>query len=319
MMKKIIVIVPYFGQLPSFYYMWEKSVLYNNTINFVLITDDLNVSSKENLQIIHMLFDDYKKRIQDKFLFEINLNKPYKLCDLKPAIGYCFPEIIEGYDFWGYCDLDLTFGDIRKFITNEVLNRYEKIFVTAHFSLYKNEEKMIKLFMDAGDFPEYNYEEAFSDKYSCYFDEFRGMELKCLRNNIEVYSCKETSDYNPSKACFFNRNKQQVILVWDKGNLYEMNKEGVLKELLYAHYQKRKMDVNNLEYDRIYIVPGKISGNFSQNNSLFDFKSGYDKGYTYKFKIKKVRKVILTYGIVGLYKRYKRCAKIEALKKKLTQ
>ena len=39
------------------------------------------------------------------------------------------------------------------------------------------------------------------------------------------------------------------------------------------------------------------------------------KGYTYKFKIKKVRKAILTYGIVGLYKRYKRCAKIEVLKK----
>ena len=49
------------------------------------------------------------------------VNSPYKLCDYKPVYGLIFDEDLQDYDFWGHCDVDLIFGDIRKFI-----NLYKK-------------------------------------------------------------------------------------------------------------------------------------------------------------------------------------------------
>ena len=33
--------------------------------------------------------------------------------DLRPAYGVLFEEYLDGYDFWGHCDLDVLFGRIR--------------------------------------------------------------------------------------------------------------------------------------------------------------------------------------------------------------
>ena len=51
------------------------------------------------------------------------------------TVGTAF---VKKYDFWGYCDLDLIFGDIRKFVNEEVLNTYEKIYNRGHLTLFKN-------------------------------------------------------------------------------------------------------------------------------------------------------------------------------------
>ncbi|WP_051656774.1 DUF6625 family protein [Butyrivibrio sp. AE3004] len=313
-MKSIVVIVPYFGELPPFYPMWEKSVLHNESIDFVLFTDDKNVSSIGNLRVEHMSFEEYKYRIQSRFPFDVCLEKPYKICDFRPAFGYCFSDIIEGYDFWGYCDLDLTFGDIRSFVSDKILNDYDRIFVTGHFSLYRNTDKIVKLFMNNGDYPEYNYTEAFKNNDSCYFDEFRGMELKCLRNGIKVFTGNVFADYKPEGNSFYNRKKENVIVIWDRGKLYEVTKKGDYKELLYAHYQKRKMILENISSNKVYIAAGIISDKPRDHTELFEFKSGSNLGYKYLFKIKKLKKAIAKYGLLGLYKKYKRCKEIEKLK-----
>ena len=67
--------------------------------------------------------------IQAKYDFSINLPSPYKLCDFKPAYGEIFNEFISSFDYWGYCDVDLIWGNIRKFLSNDLLDKeYDKIF-----------------------------------------------------------------------------------------------------------------------------------------------------------------------------------------------
>jgi hypothetical protein len=58
-------------------------------------------------------FEDLAKRIRRHFEFEISLERPYKLCDFRPAFGEIFADELTGYDFWGHSDLDLDFGRIR--------------------------------------------------------------------------------------------------------------------------------------------------------------------------------------------------------------
>ena len=66
-----------------------------------------------------------------------------KYATTKPAYGAIFEDYLIGVDFWGHCDLDIVFGDIRSFITDEMLEEYDVItakkeFLAGHFTLYNN-------------------------------------------------------------------------------------------------------------------------------------------------------------------------------------
>ena len=81
-------------------------------------------------------FEKLKLIIQNKFDFDIALKAPYKLCDYKPAYGYLFQEYLEGYEYWGYCDVDMIFGNLKRFLPDNVIGEYDKIGHLGHLSLY---------------------------------------------------------------------------------------------------------------------------------------------------------------------------------------
>ena len=77
-------------------------------------------------------------RFEKKLGFPVALNSPYKLCDFKPSDGEVFEDYLNDYDYWGHCDVDLIWGDIRKFVTDELLEKYVRIFSRGHCSIYRN-------------------------------------------------------------------------------------------------------------------------------------------------------------------------------------
>ena len=48
----------------------------------------------------------------------------YSLCDLRPMFGELFQDRLQGYDFWGWCDLDVVLGDLDRLLT-PLLLRYD--------------------------------------------------------------------------------------------------------------------------------------------------------------------------------------------------
>ena len=120
-MKTIVIIFPYFGKLPVQFKMWRASALCNPTVDFMFFTD-ANVEPAPNIIVHKMRFCDFQQLTQEAFDFPIVLDRPYKLCEYKQAYGYILQDFIKEYDFWGFGDLDLVYGDIRAFITEDVLN-----------------------------------------------------------------------------------------------------------------------------------------------------------------------------------------------------
>ena len=120
-MNRIVYIVPYFGRLRSDFKLWLASCKMNPTINWLIYTDDkendvlLNKDIPENVMVRYISFEEMRNKIQKYFDFEIELPAPYKLCDYRPAYGEIFHDEICEYDFWGHCDMDLIFGNIRDF------------------------------------------------------------------------------------------------------------------------------------------------------------------------------------------------------------
>ena len=58
-MKKIIIIIPYFGEFPNYFDLWMKSVKYNSDIDFLLITDNDITDKPNNIKIINISFYTY--------------------------------------------------------------------------------------------------------------------------------------------------------------------------------------------------------------------------------------------------------------------
>src|SRR5689334_13575473 len=109
----IVLIIPYFGPLPSYSNLFFRSCGKNPTVNWFLITDQEIDEDRlpSNVSVSRTTFAAVRKTINQIVGFQAALSRPYKLCDLRPAYGEIFSAEVAGYEYWGYCDMDVLFGD----------------------------------------------------------------------------------------------------------------------------------------------------------------------------------------------------------------
>ena len=267
-MKKILIIIPYFGPMPNYFKLWLESAKCNSTVNFLIITDNQIENCPPNIKLLNCTFEELRNEIKSKFNFEINLEKPYDLCKYKPAYGDIFSKYVKEYDFWGYCDIDLIFGDLRKFLTDEILENHEKILSHGHLCLYKNNKKLNELYKVKRKDCFY-YKDVFTSKISWNnFDEYPyGVSRIAKMEGIKVYEKDIFADldtffytFRKIYSYFPQRKDDPVDIIqyftWKEGKLFNKiinNCTIDIEELAYVHFQKRNMNCSEL---------GKIEKNF---------------------------------------------------------
>jgi hypothetical protein len=252
-MKKIALIVPYFGEIPDYTDIFFKSLEFNKEIDVILFTDQQLCIDLPNLIVYKISFEDIKTRIQEKFPFEICLNNPYKLCDYRPSFGYVFDNELKEYDFWGYCDLDEVFGRVVNFLNENILENYDKIYQHGHLTLYKNTLENNKRFMLKGGM---DYEEVFTTNVNCIFDEVIGIQNKYDLLGVNTYKNRDNADILPWHDKFIrvesylsqnekiNFNYKKQVFFWENGSIYRAavkNNNIIYDEFNYLHFQKRNL------------------------------------------------------------------------------
>lgn len=139
---KIALIMPYFGNFPNYFALWECSASKNRDIDFLVFTNYPRENSYKNIIYIQCEFHEIKKRIEREIGFPPMLTNAYKIVDYKPLYGCIFHEYLKDYSHWGYCDSDVIFGDLSKFLTDARLNTYDRIYQHGHLCIYKNEHNI---------------------------------------------------------------------------------------------------------------------------------------------------------------------------------
>jgi len=179
---KICIVIPYFGKWPEWINYFLLSCKYNITIDWQFFTDcGLAEVSSKNLTFHHTTLTEFNELASTQLNLEISIQNPYKLCDLKPAYGLIFQKYLINFDFWGYGDIDLIYGNIETFITNQLLDTYDiisnnKDFVAGHFCILRNTLVINQLFMKGG-----LYKKAFLESKYTGFDE-QILDLKISTN-----------------------------------------------------------------------------------------------------------------------------------------
>lgn len=274
--------MPYFGKLPNTFPMFLKSCQINKDFNWLIVTDDTTkYDYPENVTRVKMTFEQIVKLFEEKLGMKIALNSPMKLCDFRPIYGIAFEKYLTGYSFWGSCDLDLVFGNLNHFITNKMLEKYDKIFELGHLILYKNAQNTNCLFKREVN-GEYWYKNVFKTSEMCGFDEtwktnrnintiFINSHKKVFRNSYALDISTIPTKFNevkyyPEQNLFKleSENQSHFLCVWENGclNRYFINQNGNLdsKEYLYIHYQDRKMTLDPAIYNsrKIKVIPEYI-------------------------------------------------------------
>lgn len=277
--KKAVLFLPYFGKLPNYFQLYLQSCKYNKDFDWLIITDDLTpYEYPDNVIVINHTFEDIKAWIQSKFDFEISLKRPYKLCDYRPAFGYIFEQYIAEYDFWGCADPDCIWGDLSKYITWDLLDQFDKLFLLGHLTIYRNTWDNNTMFMRPLHGVE-RYKEVFSSSNAEQFDE--GIDMHSINDiysyyHIPVYEDKNRADvysrlYNIRLTDYKGLKMEQVesakfqFFEWNIGKLYNVSytyfgfkKHLIEHSYLHLHGERKMKYKENLCLDHFCVFRNRF-------------------------------------------------------------
>jgi len=246
MAHKIVFFIVYIGDYPWYFPYFLHSCCYNPTVDFLIFTDNnAKLELPPNVKIIPYSLEQFKVEASKALGFEVVIESGYKLCDFKPAFGLFFAERIKDFDFWGYCDIDVIFGNIRAFMTDELLNEYDLIsarhdYLTGCFALYRNSDFMRELFRQSKD-----YRKVFTEPRNFFFDENnfafeafgKGLHYSQIQTEVEsmTHVVRRLQEENRLKAYFEFQIMEGFAgnMLWNKGQLiYRKQFEALLYHLV---------------------------------------------------------------------------------------
>lgn len=266
-MRKLCFIIPYFGTLPNYFQLFLNSCARNPGYNWLLLTDDMRAFDyPENVNRVEMTFAECRGLVEKKLGFETTLRYPYKLCDVKPMYGYVFQDFISDFEYWGYCDVDMLVGNLSRFLTDDFLAAYDKVFCLGHMTIYRNTPENNKVFMR-----DYNgcvlYKEVMTQAKTMTFDEewrddrninqlFKSHGKRVfeedwsLNFSISHNEFRKTTrvgwDKAPKTHGYIVEDYVPSVYTWEDGNVCCYRKEGgkiQRKEYPYIHLQWRNMRI----------------------------------------------------------------------------
>lgn len=304
--NRIALVIPYFGKFHNYIDLFWESCRWNSTVDFLVFTDDMeNVSQDaKNIIVYRTTFNETKKRFQSHYDFPIHLESGYDLVNFKPAFGEIYAEELMGYDFWGYCDCDMIFGDIRHFITNQILTSYDKILLRGHFTLFRNTPHINAIYRNPLKDGRVRYREVFSSDIIAHFDEglynIDGINTLFKDAGILPYDKYIFFDVLTSKKAFIqadfctdpaeNSKSSQSIFLWKDGKLKRLHlteNDIIDEEYMYIHLQKRKMSRSSIDVrNGFYIKPNSFQKYERPTKMLI--KSGNGGGIYWQYELNRI-------------------------------
>ncbi|WP_404790608.1 DUF6625 family protein [Altericista sp. CCNU0014] len=253
-MSRIALVIVYVGPLPDYFRYFSESVARNRDIDLdvYLFTDRVSQPDLSgNLKQIPLTLEQFNKLASEKLEIPVSVNWGYKLSEFKPAFGVIFEEYLKDYDFWGYCDLDIIFGKISHFITEEILTNYDiinasEMQLVGHFILFRNNSTVTNLFRQTED-----YIKIFTDN-----DRYYNFDESCMRFYRRPFSFEELQETSQLASLYdivmnlkekydlkiymnvMCREEPPFDIIYRDGTFFDSITQ---KEFLYFHFVKAKL------------------------------------------------------------------------------
>jgi hypothetical protein len=138
------MLMPYFGCWPEWIDVYFETCRWNKCIHYVFFTDCGQPRNPlpSNVMLNAMTLSQFNDLYTARFPWARRVEQTYKICDLRPAYGVIFSEYIAGYQFFGWGDLDVVYGDVLAHLTPDMLGAdvisFNRDHVSGHFTLVQS-------------------------------------------------------------------------------------------------------------------------------------------------------------------------------------
>ena len=279
---KRALIIPYFGAFNNYFFLWLESAKRNASIDFLIFTDiEIDYTFPENIKIIKKTLSQVKNEFEKKLGCSITLKHPYKLCDYKPYYGFIFEEYLSNYDFWGYCDCDLIFGDVDHFLTKDIFDMHDKVLRRGHLSFIRNTKEINRNFLKYDTYKLvikapciFGYDESIYGYHNGFSGELIEQGYRFYENDSVIGDI----DFRHFPFRVVTSSDANCVFRYCNGKIYKICKTGkgyAQEEMMYVHLQKRKMKVSEISNTNDYlIIPNEF---ISFDESLLMTSSFWEK------------------------------------------
>jgi uncharacterized protein DUF6625 len=110
--RKALLILPYFGSFGPWVPLYLHSLAKQSTLDLLLLTDAPPPPLPPQVRRVEMTFDQLRERAAARLSTPVSLHRTRNICDLRPAYGLIFEEFVRGYEYWGFGDEDVLYGDV---------------------------------------------------------------------------------------------------------------------------------------------------------------------------------------------------------------
>jgi uncharacterized protein DUF6625 len=229
----VLLISAYLGSLPVWYPAFLASCRTNEAIEWLVVTDAAPPHGVSNVRHRTMERDEFESLVADRLRARLDLgSNPRKICDLKPAFGRLFSEDVASFDYWGHCDLDVVWGDLRRaldapFHAGADVVSLRRHRLAGHLTVFRNSSYVNDLFSHGCEFAR-----SCATSSVTMFDEIAMSALVAER--------AATSELRVSWPSFVLENEFRRVLrhqragwIWDRGRLTDPRNG---RELAYLHF-----------------------------------------------------------------------------------
>lgn len=250
---KIAFLIPYLGRWPAYTDLFLRSCDGNKVVNIFLIAENApRPALPPNVKHVRMSRTEIWERIEKTTQLALSEPPGHKLCDFRPFYGLAFTDLLGPYPFWGFCDIDLMFGDLGKFFNEQTLasldvfSAHSNQFV-GHCTFLRNREDINRLGFEISNWQqlckspiaEHVDEERFSEVLRCH-PGIRWARPELLVHEIEKPLCRHAITFSFGGKVADSAQLVDPVVTWEKGVL-KLERDGKHKtEILYVHFMGLK-------------------------------------------------------------------------------
>ncbi|WP_028981232.1 DUF6625 family protein [Sporocytophaga myxococcoides] len=313
---KIGLVACFIGDLPGYYPYFLLTANNNPSIDFFIINDQLTENKHDkNIHFVKMNLKDIEDKVSLKLGRTFTIHNSWKLNDYKPSIGLVFEDLLKEFDYWGWCDLDIIWGNLTNFLSEEKLKNID-VFSTkenwtaGHFTLFRNDRKINQLFLQNPQvYDMLNSEIYYAFEECCHrWDgKFRLIdELVSEGKMVSMFDIVQNAMHNGSISAKFGEEIREypdkINYAYSNGKLIDLS-DG--KELMYYHLITVKKIWR-------FFIPLLKPGTEELYISPFGIRSNFDSGFLGKgiwfyrrlrYCIKGIKKSFVREGVLSILKR----------------
>jgi len=248
----IAIVVTFFGQPPLWMPAFLLSCRANPDVHWILYTDiEPPRAFPPNVVFKRMDVPEFDRHASAVLGARIQIppRRMKKLSDLKPTYGLLFADELRSFDFWAYSELDVVWGNIRQFMTDDLLSCHDIVSarhykIAGHFTLFRNTPAINRAFeMIPG------ATEALTSPRYCHLDE--SAFTSELRKRMERPLAPDFPRVHWQHDLTMSADYQNTLaegpageLWWREGKTFDA--EG--RELMYLHFHRLKVHMREINF-----------------------------------------------------------------------